>query len=100
LLEMPSNEQGNGILGETPSAAMTAGYEPVSPINYPVVYYVNPTIAAANAAAKPTLNPTSVVGLDFATTPSGEQVLAAAMYTYPSPVATPPMPYGSLEQWH
>ena len=34
----------------TPSAAVAAGYEPVSPTDYPVVYYVNPTIAAENAA--------------------------------------------------
>jgi hypothetical protein len=84
----------------TPSAALAAGYEPVSPTVYPVVYYVNPTIAAANAAVNRTLDPTSIDGLVYATTPSGEQVLAAAMYVYPSSAATPPMPYGSLVQWH
>ena len=40
-----------------PSEAMAAGYVAVSPTNYPVVYYVNPTIVAANAAAKRTLDP-------------------------------------------
>jgi hypothetical protein len=84
----------------TPAAAMAAGYEAVSPTNYPVVYYVNPTIAAANAAVNRTLDPTSIDGLVYATTPSGDQVLAAAMYRYPSSVAIPPMPYGSLVQWH
>jgi hypothetical protein len=84
----------------TPAAAMAAGYEAVSPTNYPVVYYVNPTIAAANAAVNRTLDPTSIDGLVYATTPSGDQVLAAAMYLYPSSVAIPPMPYGSLVQWH
>jgi hypothetical protein len=85
---------------DTPSAAVAAGYEPVSPTDYPVVYYVNPTIAAENAAAGRTLDPTSIDGLVYATTPSGDQVLAAAMYVYPSSVRTPPMPYGSLVQWH
>jgi hypothetical protein len=84
----------------TPAAAMTAGYVPVSPTNYPVVYYVNPTIAAENALVDRTLDPTAIDGLLYATTPSGDQVLAAAMYVYPSSVATPPMPYGSLVQWH
>ena len=84
----------------TPSDAVAAGYEPVSPTDYPVVYYVNPTIAAENAAVDRTLDPTSIDGLVYATTPSGDQVLAAAMYVYPSSLATPPMPYGSLVQWH
>ena len=83
----------------SPSAAVAAGYVPVSPTNYPVVYYVNPTIVAANAAAGRTLDPQSVDGLVFAQTPSGQEVLAAAMYLLPSTV-TPPMPYGALVQWH
>ncbi len=83
----------------TPGAAVAAGYVPVSPTNYPVVYYVNPTIVAANAAAGRTLDPQSVDGLVFAQTPSGQEVLAAAMYLLPSTV-TPPMPYGALVQWH
>lgn len=84
----------------TTSGAVAAGYVPVSPTDYPVVYYVNPTIAASNAAVNRTLDPTSIDGLVYATTPSGDQVLAAAMYVYSSSVATPPMPYGSLVQWH
>ncbi len=82
-----------------PSEAVAAGYVPVSPTNYPVIYYVNPTIVAANAAAGRTLDPQSVDGLVFAQTPSGQEVLAAAMYLSPS-TATPPMPYGALVQWH
>ncbi|HSZ36115.1 MAG TPA: hypothetical protein VK773_03405, partial [Acidimicrobiales bacterium] len=39
----------------TPAAAEAAGYQPVSPTNYPVVYYVNPSIVAQNAAAGRTL---------------------------------------------
>jgi hypothetical protein len=85
---------------KSPSAAMAAGYMPVSPTNYPIVYYVNPTIVAANAAAKRTLDPQGVDGLVFAQTPSGGEVLAAAMYLLPSSMPTPPMPYGPLVQWH
>jgi hypothetical protein len=83
-----------------PSAALAAGYVAVSPVSYPVVYYVNPTIEAANAAAKRTLSPAHVDGLVFATTPSGQQVLAAAMYVLPPTVHKPPMPFGALVQWH
>ena len=72
----------------------------MSPTDYSVVYYLNPTIAASNTAVGRTLDPTSIDGLVYATTPSGDQVLAAATYVYPSSVATPPTPYGSLVQWH
>ena len=73
----------------------------MSPTNYPVVYYVNPDVVARNQAAGRTLDPAAVDGLVFATTPSGSQVLVAAMYLLPSTLGTdPPMPYGSLVQWH
>ncbi len=94
----PVHQPGGGALHH-PSAAVAAGYVAVSPTNYPVVYYVNPTIVAANAAAGRTLDPQIVDGLVFAQTPSGQEVLAAAMYLLPSTV-TPPMPYGALVQWH
>jgi hypothetical protein len=84
----------------TPADAQAAGYVPVSPTDYPVVYYVNPTVAAANAAAGKTLDPAAVDGLVYATTPSGEQVLAAAMYLLPSTLSKAPKPYGALVQWH
>ena len=45
----PSHEPGSGPVLPHPSEAMAAGYVPVSPTDYPVVYYVNPTIVAANA---------------------------------------------------
>jgi hypothetical protein len=83
-----------------PTAATAAGYVAVSPIDYPVVYYVNPSIEAANAAAKRTLSPAHVDGLIYAQTPSGQEVLAAAMYVLPSTVSKPPMPFGALVQWH
>jgi hypothetical protein len=83
-----------------PFEAAAAGYVAVSPSSYPVVYYVNPTIQAANAAAKRTLDPQYVDGLVFAKTPTGAEVLAAAMYLLPTTVRTAPMPYGALVQWH
>jgi hypothetical protein len=86
---------------DNPTAAVAAGYEPVSPTNYPVVYYVNPTIVAQNEGAERTLDPAAIDGLVYATIPSGAQVLVAAMYLLPSTLTTdPPMPYGSLVQWH
>jgi len=84
----------------TPSAAVAAGFVPASPTDYPVVAYVNPAVVAANAAAHRTLDPQHVDGLVYAATPSGTQVLAAAMYILPSTVTTVPMPYGALVQWH
>ncbi len=84
----------------TPAEAMAAGYVAVTPTDYPVVTYVNPSIVAANAAAKRTLNPGFIDGLVYATVPSGDTVLVAAMYILPSTVATAPMPYGALVQWH
>jgi hypothetical protein len=82
------------------AAATAAGYVAVSPVDYPVVYYVNPGIEAANAAAKRTLRPQHVDGLIYAQTPSGQEVLAAAMYVLPSTLSKPPMPFGALVQWH
>jgi hypothetical protein len=85
----------------TPAAAQAAGYMPVSPTDYPVVYYLNPGIVARNQTAERSLDPTAIDGLIFATIPSGEEVLVAAMYLLPSTQVTdPPMPYGSLVQWH
>jgi hypothetical protein len=82
------------------SAAVAAGYVAVSPVSYPVVYYVNLAIEAANAAAERTLSPAHVDGLVYAQTPSGQDVLAAAMYVLPATVHTAQMPYGALVQWH
>jgi hypothetical protein len=84
----------------TPAAAVAAGYVPASPTDYPVVTYVNPTIVAANAAAQRTLDPQHIDGLVYVTTPSGVDVLAAAMYILPATETKVPMPYGALVQWH
>ena len=84
----------------SPAEAVAAGYVAASPTDYPVVYYVNPEIVAANAFARRTLSPQHVDGLLYAATPGGQEVLAAAFYILPSTVATVPMPYGALVQWH
>jgi hypothetical protein len=84
----------------TPALAQAAGYQAISSASYPVVYYVNPAVVAANARAKRTLSPQHVDGLIYATTPSGQSVLAAALYLLPSTVSRFPMPYGALVQWH
>jgi hypothetical protein len=83
-----------------PFEAAAAGYVAASPTDYPIVYYVNPTIMAANATARRTLNPSDIDGLVYVTTPSGQEVLAAAMYVLPTSVSSAPMPYGALVQWH
>ena len=84
----------------TPADAVAAGYQLVSPPGYPVTYYVNPEVVAANASARRTLDPAAIDGLVYAQTPSGHQVLAAALYVLPTTVTIPPMPYGPLVQWH
>ncbi len=84
----------------SPASAVAAGYELVSPSDYPVTYYVNPVGFAANAATSQTLNPESVDGLVYAQTPSGQEVLAAAIYLLPPSVSPAPRPYGPLVQWH
>lgn len=84
----------------TPAKAEAAGFVAVSPTRYPVVYYVNPAVLAANAAAGRTLDPRHVDGLVYAATFSGSQVLAAAMYVLPTTVTSIPMPFGALVQWH
>ena len=79
---------------------MAAGYVAVSPTSYPVVTYVNPATVAANTAAKRTLDPQFIDGLVYATLPSGQTALVAAMYILPGTVPKAPMPYGALVQWH
>jgi hypothetical protein len=85
---------------DDPIAALAAGYQLVSPAAYPVTYFINPSIVAANAAAKRTLSPTHIDGLVYAKTLTGSEVLVAAMYLLPSTVKKAPMPFGALVQWH
>ena len=82
----------------TPASAVTAGLS-WYPTNYPITYYVNPSIVDANTATTRTLDPGSIDGLVYAQVPSVRSsrcghVPAADM------VASPPMPYGPLVQWH
>ena len=85
---------------DDPIAALAAGYQLVSPASYPITYFINPTIVAANAAAKRTLSPSHIDGLVYAKTLTGNEELVAAMYLLPSTVKKAPMPYGALVQWH
>jgi hypothetical protein len=76
------------------SAAVAAGYAPVTNPTYPVVHYVN----SAYYNSKDIFDPNRVDSLVYATTPTGP-VLVAAMYLMPN-MTTGPMPYGCLVQWH
>jgi hypothetical protein len=76
------------------SAAVAAGYVPITNPGYPVVHYLNVSYMNANDI----MNPTTVDSLVYATTPYGP-VLVAAMYLMPGP-GDGPMPYGCLVQWH
>jgi hypothetical protein len=76
------------------SAAVAAGYVPITNPRYPVVHYLNPAYMNMNDM----MHPTTVDSLVYATTPYGP-VLVAAMYLMPGP-GNGPMPYGCLVQWH
>jgi hypothetical protein len=76
------------------SAALAAGYIPITSTAYPVVHYLN----LADMRAKDVMDPNHVDSLVYATTPSGP-VLVAAMYLMPTQ-GPGPMPYGCLVQWH
>lgn len=76
------------------SAAIAAGYFPITSTSYPVVHYLNP----AYMNTKDLMNPNTVDSLVYATTPYGP-VLVAAMYLLPG-LGNGPMPYGCLVQWH
>jgi hypothetical protein len=76
------------------SAAIAAGYYPITNTSYPVVHYLNP----AYMNTKDLMNPNTVDSLVYATTPYGP-VLVAAMYLMPG-LGNGPMPYGCLVQWH
>lgn len=76
------------------SAAIAAGYYPITNPSYPVVHYLNPSYMNM----KDLMNPGTVDSLVYATTPYGP-VLVAAMYLMPGQ-GNGPMPYGCLVQWH
>jgi hypothetical protein len=76
------------------SAAIAAGYRPITNPSYPVVHYLN----TAYMNTQDMMNPNAVDSLVYATTPNGP-VLVAAMYLMPNQ-GNGPMPYGCLVQWH
>jgi len=77
------------------SAAVAAGYRPVTDTRYPVVHYLNYRYMNQSNV----LDPNHVQSLVYAFTPYGP-VLAAAMYLMPSMGDKGPMPGGCLTQWH
>jgi hypothetical protein len=77
------------------SAAVAAGYAPITDTRYPVVHYLNFTYMNH----KDVLDPNHVQSLVYAFTPYGP-VLVAAMYLMPSGGDNGPMPGGCLTQWH
>jgi hypothetical protein len=76
------------------SAAVAAGYRPITDPAFPVVHYLNP----AYMNTSDILDPNHVDSLVYAFTPTGP-VLVAAMFLMPD-MATGPMPFGCLAQWH
>ena len=84
----------------TPAAAMAAGYLAASPTDYPVVDLREPDHRGGQRGGQAHARPGHIDGLVYAQTPSGTEVLAAAMYILPSTVLELPMPYGALVQWH
>jgi hypothetical protein len=77
------------------SAALAAGYIPITSTAYPVVHYLDP----AYMQDKYIFDPNHVDSLVYATTPNGP-VLVAAMYLMPRVGESGPMPDGCLVQWH
>ncbi|NNN20612.1 MAG: hypothetical protein HKL80_01240 [Acidimicrobiales bacterium] len=77
------------------NVAIKDGYSPITDPNYPVVHYLN----AAYMTSQYILDPNHIQSLVYATIPSGQKVLVAAMYLTPYLVAGP-MPGGCLTQWH
>jgi len=77
------------------SAAVAAGYTPITDTRYPVVHYLNYSYMRGSDV----LDPNHVQSLVYAFTPYGP-VLVAAMYLMPSQGDPGPMPGGCLTQWH
>jgi hypothetical protein len=77
------------------SAAVAAGYFPITDTRYPVVHYLN----YRYMNHQDVLDPNHVQSLVYAFTPYGP-VLVAAMYLMPSEGDKGPMPGGCLTQWH
>ncbi len=76
------------------NAALADGYRPITDPNYPVVHYIK----AGGSGQNGIIDPNHVPFLIYVTIPSGQKVLAAAMYM--DPKGQGPMPGGCLTQWH
>lgn len=77
------------------SAALAAGYVPITDPAYPVVHFVDPAYLKSGDV----LDPLHVQSLVYAFTPYGP-VLAAAMFLMPAAGEPGPMPGGCLTLWH
>jgi hypothetical protein len=83
---------------QSPAAARTAGYRPLTPAGRTVVHYINPAYYRAIVGGAPVLDTSEPQSLVYANTPKGA-VLVAAMYIT-SPNGPTPRPGGCLTQWH
>jgi hypothetical protein len=77
------------------NVAIKDGYFPITDPRYAVVHYINPKFMNSSDM----LNPNAVQSLVYATVPSGQKVLVAAMYIAPFD-KDGSMPGGCLTQWH
>jgi hypothetical protein len=80
---------------QDPALAIKAGYEPVTPLNWPIVEWVNPGFTAAGRV----LDTEHPERLMYITGPSGP-ILAGAMFLMRSPDEAGPDIAGPLTHWH
>jgi hypothetical protein len=85
-----------GILKyQNPSVAMRDGYQPVTPLNWPIVEWVNPTFTRAGRV----VDVTRPERLMYIAAPGGP-MLAGAMFVMPTSSGLVPNIAGGLAQWH
>jgi hypothetical protein len=85
-----------GILRyQDPSVALQAGYEPVTPLNWPIVEWVNPTYTRAGRV----LDVEHPERLMYISAPGGP-MLAGAMFVMPTANQPVPEVAGGLGHWH
>ena len=85
-----------GILKyQNPSIAIRDGYQPVTPLNWPIVEWVNPTYTRAGR----TVDVTRPERLMYVSAPSGP-MLAGAMFVMPTSTGPVPNIAGGLAHWH
>jgi hypothetical protein len=85
-----------GILKyQNTSVALRDGYQPVTPLNWPIVEWVNPTYMAAGRVADVT-RPERLMYISAA----GGPMLAGAMFVMPTSYGPVPIIAGGLAHWH